>query len=224
MAMTQATFVTRLRGLLDDTTVPYTWSDDVLRLCLDEGLVEYAMACPKARRVTLPTTAGQTALDLAAVLTPEGAETRRLLAVTQVQCPPGRVLGRDPALPLAPGVVAEGPTTQAYTVVGPVLYFHHPLSGDEVGADQLVVAILETWALFGVDSADATTEWDGPRYDEGLVLAMAARAAWRQAALLGLKTGTGLDPDAQIAAHSAFIAAQLRARAARPTSRLLGAD
>ncbi len=224
MAMTQATFLARLRGLLEDTATPYTWSDAVLRLCLDEGLVEYAMACPKARRVALPTTAGQLSLDLAAVLTPEGVETRRLLAVTGVQCPPGRVLGRDPLLPLAPGVVDEGPTTQAYTVVGPVLFFHHPLASDEVGTDRLVVQILETWALFGVDSADTTTEWDGPRYDQGLVLAMAARAAWCQAALLGLKTGTGLDPDAQVAAYSAFITAQLRARAARPTSRLLGAD
>ena len=158
------------------------------------------------------------------MLTPEGAETRRLLAVTQVQCPPGRVLGRDPQLPLAPGEVAEGPTVQAYTVVGPILFFHNPLAGDEVGTDHLIVQILETWALFGVDSADTTTEWDGPRYDQGLVLAMAARAAWRQAALLGLKTGTGLDPDAQVAAYGASIAAQLRARAARPTSRLLGAD
>jgi hypothetical protein len=222
--MTQATFLTRLRALLEDTTTPYTWSDAVLRLCLDEGLVEYAMACPKARRVTLPTTAGQTDLDLAAVLTVEGAETRRLLAVTEVQCPPGRILSRDPRLPLAPGVATEGPSPQAYSVVGPVLYFHRPLAGAEVGTGGLVVQILETWALFGVDSADTTTEWDGPRYDQGLVLAMAARAAWRQAALLGLKTGTGLDPDGQVAALSAFIAAQLRARAARPTSRLLGVD
>ena len=59
MAMTQATFLTRLRGLLDDTVTPYKWSDAVLRLCLDEGLVEYAMACPKARRVALPTTRGR---------------------------------------------------------------------------------------------------------------------------------------------------------------------
>jgi hypothetical protein len=224
MAVTQATFVTRLRGLLEDTATPYMWSDAVLRLCLDEGLVEYSMACPKARRVALTTTAGQTEVDLATVLTPEGIETRRVLAVTEVQCPPGRVLGRDPRLPLAPGEVVEGPTVQTYSVVGPTLIFHNPLAGDEVGTDRLVVQTQETWALFGVDSADTMTEWDGPRYDQGLVLAMAARAAWRQAVLLGLKTGTGLDPDSQVAALSASIAAQLRARAARPTSRLLGVD
>ena len=46
---TQATFLSRMRLMLEDTAIPYTWDDGQLRLCLDDALVEYSLAFPRQR-------------------------------------------------------------------------------------------------------------------------------------------------------------------------------
>jgi hypothetical protein len=106
-------------------------------------------------------------------------------------------------------------------VNGVYLMFRYPLAGDEVGTNKLVVRVQQTWERFTVDSADTTTHFNGPRYDFMLIVLLAARHAWRQAALLGVKTAADTDPGAMVAALGREITERLGARRRRARGRLL---
>jgi hypothetical protein len=214
----QADFVARVRVELDDTVAPYTWADGVLRQALDDAITEYSQRFPLLLDAGFTTTAGQFAQDLQTGL---GTADRRLMAVLQVQCPPGTVLPDDATVLTAlPG--SRRTTVQAYHRVGPsTIRFRYELAGDEVGPGYLQVRGLYTYARFTVDSPDLTTLCDVPGYDWRLLELLAARHAWSQAQLLGVKTAANTDPGQAVAALGARIAGLIAARRARATSRPL---
>jgi hypothetical protein len=226
MPVWQATMLGRMRELLKDTVGPYLWPDAVLRLCLDDAIVDYSQEFPRPYRVVATTTAGQTQFDVETAVTGPGYtdDQRQVLTVTRVECPPRRVLRQTGFTPTLPG--AEGRAVQqTYYTVGPVIYFRQALDGAEVGSNLLVVYGTAVWQRFTVDSADPAKGWNLPGPDQALVLLMAVRHAWRHLALQGLKAAPyDVDPGDAVRELDAILGAQLRTRRRRPRSYRLGVD
>ena len=226
MPVWQATMLGRMREMLKDTVGPFLWTDAVLRLCLDDAIVDYSQEFPRPYRVVATTTAGQTQFDVETAVTGPGYtdDARQVLTVTRVECPPRRVLRQTGFTPTLPG--AEGwSVQQTYAILGAMIYFRQPLGGAEVGANALVVTGTAVWQRFLVDSADPATSWNLPGPDHALILLMAVRHAWRQVVLQGLKaTPYDIDPGDAVRELDGILGAQLRTRRRRPRSYRLGVD
>ena len=225
MAVWQTVLLDRLREFLKDPAPPFLWTDTLLRLALDDAIVAYSLEFPRQFRVVATTTAGQTQFDAEQAVTGPcyTPDQRQILSISRVECPPLRVLRERPFTPVDPG--GEGLAVQnSYYVIDTSVIFRNPLAGVEVGTDQLVIHGTAAWQRFSVDSADPATAWNFPGYDHALLLLYAARYAWRQASLQGLKTPTDLDPGNVVTELDFQIDRMLKARRRQAHSYRLGVN
>jgi len=151
----------RLRQELGDTGTVKMWSDTLLDDLLIESVGWYSRLWPLQATAYRDVAAGQRTFEV-----PPGA-----LGVTQVECPPGRVLPQEAGR--ASGGSGSAGTRQSWSEWGGVIYLGNPAQGDEVGASKLIMRVLLPW-----DRLDPVEDWNGPEDDERLLVLWAATEAW----------------------------------------------
>lgn len=226
MAVWQTVMMDRAREYLKDTVGPFLWTDYMLRLALDDAIVDFSQEFPRVYRVVDTTTLGQALFDVETAVTGPAYDDdeRQVLSVTHVECPPRRVLRRTPFVPVRVGT-EQVSIENSYDVVDQTLYFRVPLAGAEVGLNKLVVHGTAIWQRFSVDTADPATSWNLPGPDRSLVLLMMVRNAWRQVVLLGIEaTPYDIDPGDAVKELDAIIGAQLTTRRRRAKAHRGGVD
>jgi|SRR5215210_8105262 len=151
----------RLREELGDTGTVKVWGDTLLDDLLVESVGWYSHLWPLQATAYRDVVAGQRTFEI-----PPGA-----LGVTQVECPPGKVLPQEAGW--ASGGSGSSGTRQSWSEWGDLIYLGNPAEGDEVGTSKLIMRVLLAW-----DRLDPLEDWNGPDDDERLLVLWAATEAW----------------------------------------------
>ncbi len=151
----------RLRVELGDAGANKVWSDGLLDDLLNDSVTWYSQLWPMQTAAYRDVAAGQRTFSA-----PSG-----VFSVTQVECPPGRILPQEASG--ATGSASQTGQRQSWSRWGGVIYLGNPASGDEVGASHLIMRVLLPW-----DRLDPSDDWTGPEDDERLLVLWAATEAW----------------------------------------------
>lgn len=188
----QAAFVARVREYLKDPAAPYLWTDNMLWQALDIAITQYSFEFPQILALALDGNTGQVAYDLSFGGVTDPADLT-YIDVLAVQCPAGTNVPSDPNVPIVQATTQRH-NKLAYRAQWPYIVFSRELQGDELGSFTIHALVTSTWPRWTTDSADTSLNTSIPGYNWNLLVLLAVRAAYRQAALQGLKTPQDLDP------------------------------
>lgn len=197
----------RLRIELGDTGATTTWSDDLLDDLLVASVTWYSRLWPMQSDAYRNVAAGQRTFDV-----PPG-----VLGVTQVECPPGRVLPQEASG--STGSLGSTGQRQSWSLWGGQVYLGNQAGGDEVGASHLVMRVLMPW-----DRLDPFEDWNGPGDDERLLVLWSATEAWAWLHAQDLKRGRPSQSGDAAARYADQLEREVRARKRAATSRRLEAS
>ncbi len=197
----------RVREELGDTGLVKVWSDTHLDELLVESVGWYSRLWPMQGTAYRDVAVGQRTFEA-----PPG-----VLGITQVECPPGRVLPQEAGW--ASGGVGSSGTRQSWSEWGGVVYLGNAARGDEAGIGRLIMRVLLPW-----DRLDPVESWNGPEGDERLLVLWAATEAWAWLDGQDQKRGRPMKSGSQTARYGEQLEREIAARKRAARSRMLEAS
>ncbi|HUP27059.1 MAG TPA: hypothetical protein VM409_01385 [Chloroflexia bacterium] len=196
----------RLREELGDTGSVKVWSDAILDDLLVESVGWYSRLWPRQSTAYRDVAEGQRVFE----------EPPGTLGVTQVECPPGRVLPQEAGW--ASGGDGASGVRQSWSEWGGVIYLGNAAKAGEAGTSKLIMRVLLPW-----DRLDPVEPWNGPEGDERLLVLWSATEAWAWLDGQDQKRGRPAGPGSQTNRYAQQLEREVEARRRAATSRTLEA-
>jgi hypothetical protein len=197
----------RLREELGDTGGAHTWTDSLLGHLLDEAVDWYSRLFPVHTDAFRDVAAGQRTFDI-----PSGA-----IAVAQVECPPGIILGREAGG--STGYPGSSATRQTWSTWAGNVFLSNGAHGSEIGTGNLIMRLLMPWPPL-----DPVEDWEGPASDERLLVMWAAAEAWAWLDGQDRKRGRVSDAGFMSTRYAEEVEREVSARSRSASSRRLEVD